>query len=205
MFAIMAQAFIALFVTVDPVGNMPLFLSLTAEADAAHRRRMALQGPAVATVVLVVFALAGEPLLRLFGITLPAFRIAGGLLLFALAFEMLFAKRGPRRAQDTEAARSHAEPEDVAVFPLAIPLLAGPGGIASVILLTSEGGGQAQVAVLLMIPVVMGISALCFLAAGRLERLLGMNVTEALTRVLGVVLAALAVQSVVDGVKAIAA
>ena len=76
MFAIMAQAFIALFVTVDPVGNMPLFLSLTAEADAAHRRRMALQGPAVATVVLVVFALAGEPLLRLFGITLPAFRIA---------------------------------------------------------------------------------------------------------------------------------
>jgi multiple antibiotic resistance protein len=203
MFEALAQAFVALIVTVDPVGNVPLFLSLTAGADAAHRRKMAIRGPLVATVILAVFALVGHGALHLFGITLPAFRIAGGLLLFALAFEMLFAKRADRREKTADDVASHVEPDDVAVFPLAVPLLAGPGGIASVILLSADGPGPGRWAVLAVIPVVMAVSAGLFMLSGRIERLVSLTVIEAVTRVLGILLAALAIQYVVDGLLAV--
>ena len=205
------NALVTLFVTVDPVGNAPLFLGLTAGLAAAERRRIAVRGAAVAFAILALFALTGMAVLDAMGITIDAFRVAGGLLLFFTAFEMIYGGRQERRERTSDAAAD--EPvADVAVFPLAIPLLAGPGTISATILLSTELASAPGVArwtgtaVLVgLIAAMMALTALVLVAAERLDVYLGRTAKLALTRLLGVLLAALSVQYVADGVRGLVA
>lgn len=195
------NALATLFVIVDPVSLPPIFLSLTTGMDASQRRRVAVQAVVIAFVVLAGFALVGRELLALLGISLAAFRIAGGLFLFWTAFEMVFERRQQRKsaAADTLADDS----AHVAAFPLAMPLIAGPGAITAVMLLAGRSGGEALALAGLIgtIAVVLAACLLTALLAGPLERLLGRTGRIVVTRLLGVVLAALAVQFVADGVR----
>ncbi len=195
------SAFVTLFVTIDPPGLAPLFLALTAGMSRAERAQVALRGTLIAFVVLVLFAVAGLGILSIFGITIPAFRIAGGLLLFYIAFEMMFEKRQERHERHAERALSTDHIRRMAVFPLAIPLIAGPGAISATILLadgTSEVLGRAML--IGIIAVILAGVWLVFFLAERLDRYLGETGRIVLTRLLGLILAALAVQFVADGV-----
>jgi multiple antibiotic resistance protein len=200
------SALLTLFVVVDPVGLTPTFLAVTHGLPRAARRSVALRASLIAGAILIGAALLGDWLFRTLGISLAAFRIAGGLLLFAIAFEMLFGVRMRREGQVAEqAVEEHVR--NIAAFPLAIPLLAGPGAITATVLLAGRADGNPLL-VGLLIAVVVLVSAACFVAfifAGRISRLLGMTGNIVLSRLLGVVLAALAVQFVVDGIRAILA
>lgn len=194
------NVFTTLFVVVDPVGNAPIFLALTVGATAAQRRKIAIRGVLIAGLILTVFALVGDAVLSFVGISMPAFRIAGGLLLFLTAIDMLFEKRTERREQ-----RADEPVDDPSVFPLALPLIAGPGSITAVILLMDAHAGdyQGQAMVLgVMVALLLMVLAFLLLAAS-LERLLKRTGTMVITRVLGMLLAALAVQFVIDGITAI--
>ncbi len=202
------SAFVTFFVVIDPPGCAPIFASLTRGGGDAYRRQMALRSTAIAAAVLAVFALVGEPLLKALGISLDAFRIAGGIMVFLIALEMVFEKRTERREgradeinQRREVER-RAEPEDVSVFPMAIPMIAGPGSIATVMLVTSRNHGLHLAVVLLALVAVLALMAASLLAAGAIMRVLGDKLEAMITRILGVLLAALAAQFVVDGVKA---
>jgi multiple antibiotic resistance protein len=197
------QAFTTLFVVIDPLGLVPLLLALTVGVPAAERRRMALKGTLIATVILLGFALLGEPLLELLGIGLAAFRTAGGVMLLLIALEMVFARRTDRRSRSADELRDVGGHADISVFPLAIPLLSGPGAITSIMLLTArhEGDLAAQAVVLAMLLVVMGLCAVIFLFVDPLERLLGPTLTHVVSRLLGILLAALAVQYIFDGLR----
>ena len=196
------SALVTLLVVVDPLGLVPAFLAVTDGLSAAARRRIALRACLIAGAILIGSALVGDWLLRQLGITLPAFRIAGGLLLFAVAFEMVLGLRVQHAAKDAEqAVEEHSH--DIAAFPLAIPLMAGPGAITATILLAGQAAYRpVQLAVLLaVVVVVMAACLTTFLAAGRIGKLLGVTGSVVLSRLLGVLLAALAVQYVVDGVR----
>ena len=196
------SALVTLLVVVDPVGLVPAFLAVTHERPDAFRRQVALRACLIAGAILVGAALIGDWLLRQLGITLPAFRVAGGLLLFAVAFEMVLGLRARHEAKDAEQAiEEHSQ--DIAAFPLAIPLMAGPGAITATILLAGQAAYRPQwLAVLLaVVVVVMAACLMAFLAAGRIGKLLGVTGSVVLSRLLGVLLAALAVQYVVDGVR----
>lgn len=202
-FDALVNASVTLFVTVDPIGLAPLFLALTAGMDRASRTQVAMRGILIGTGLLVLFALAGMTILDLFGITMPAFRIAGGLLLFWLAFEMVYEKRQERKQETADRAVSHDEIKHIAVFPLAIPLIAGPGAISATVLLSTEMSSPIERAAL--IGVILAIMALCmivFTLAERVDRFLGDTGRMVLTRLLGVILAALSVQFVADGILA---
>jgi multiple antibiotic resistance protein len=198
------ETFLLLFVVIDPIGLAVIFAGLTLGGSADYRRRMALQGTALAAAVLLVFALIGDPLLRALNIGLPAFRIAGGALLFLLAVDMVFARHSGVRAP-TEREQAEAEHrKDISVFPLAIPLIAGPGAITTV-LLKSGGTPALQVgvwAMLGMLGLVLGITLLALLLSHRILRLLGETGANVVGRVFGIVLAALAVQFMLDGLRA---
>jgi len=197
------SAFATLFVVIDPPGCAPIFASLTTGTDAAHRRAMALRSVAVASTILVAFAVFGEDFLRALGISLDAFRIAGGIMLFLIALEMVFEKRQERRENRAQDVIAQPEHEDVSVFPMGIPMIAGPGSIASAMLLMSRGQGLAQdLVVLAALGVVLVLTLVCLLVADPLMRVLGYKLEAMITRILGVVLAALAVQFVLDGVRA---
>lgn len=204
MTEIFLPAFVTLFVIVDPLGLMPIFAVTTEGGGRLHRRRMALRGTGIATGILLLFALLGESILDVFGITLAAFRIAGGVLLFATALEMIFEFRAKRRSHTAESAVHAPPPDDISVYPLAIPLLAGPGAITSIILLTSPHAGDwlATGLVIAALLLVMVISLLLFALSGPLMKLLGATVAQIITRLLGVILAALAVQFIIDGIAA---
>jgi multiple antibiotic resistance protein len=194
--------FVTLLVTVDPVGTAVMFLGLTTHATQQHRHRMAWRGTLLATAIILAFAIAGQWLLGLMGISLAAFRIAGGLLLFLLATDMVFALHSGIRTTTGPEQEEAAHSRDIAVFPLAIPLLAGPGALTSIMLLTGGAAGfAAQGRVLLSLVVVMGLTLLALIAAAQVGRLLGVTGANVVTRVLGVVLAALATQFVIDGVR----
>jgi multiple antibiotic resistance protein len=203
------SAFVTLFVVIDPPGCVPIFSSLTAGTSGGHRRDMAVRSILIGTVVLVLFALGGESFLRTLGITLPAFKIAGGLMVFVIAVDMVFEKRTQRRENRAEEVKTSAaasgkplEEEDISVFPMAVPMLAGPGAIATVMLLTARTGSTSEeLVVLAALLAVMVITFLCLLAAGPIMKVLGAKFEGALTRLLGVVLAALAAQFVIDGIK----
>jgi multiple antibiotic resistance protein len=197
-------AFTTLFVIVDPIGLAPVFLTLTQGLDRADRRRIAWQAALIAFGILAGAALAGDWLLRQLGIGLPAFRIAGGLLLFAIAFEMVFERRADRRSA-SGAVAARADVYAVAAVPLAIPLIAGPGAITATILLAGEAAWDplAVSMLLLVIALAMAACLAVFLLAARLERLIGRTGQIVLARLLGVILAALAVQFVADGLAAI--
>lgn len=211
MFEVFASAFVTLFVVIDPPGCAPIFAGLTSGASPHRQRRMAIKAAAVAFVILVLFALFGEAFLRALHIELDAFRIAGGIMLFMIALEMVFEKRTRRREERAEKARaaseSHAhEPDhigdDVAIFPMAMPMLAGPGAIASVMLLMAQAqGSAASFAVLAALGAVMAVTLAALMAAAPLMRMFGSQVESVVTRLLGVILAALAVQFVIDGVR----
>jgi multiple antibiotic resistance protein len=197
------QALVTFFVILDPPGTAAIFMALSQSMPEAARHAAALRAVAVATGVLLAFALLGEPLLRALGVGLPAFRIAGGLLLFLLATDMVFARQtGLRGTTGPEEEEAHRR-GDISVFPLAIPLLAGPGAITSVMLLMGQAEGQlaGQATVLAMLLAVMAATLGSLLVAGRMSRALGVTGVNVLSRLLGIVLAALAVQFVIDGVR----
>ena len=204
MLVLIIHASVTFLVIIDPVGTAPLFVSLTEGRSEAERLRTARTGVLVATGVLFVFALIGKELLAALGVSLAAFRIAGGALLFLVAIDMVFARQsGLRSTTWSEDAEAHQR-ADVSVFPLAIPLIAGPGAIASVMLLMGEAAGSllAKAAVLAVLALVLLVTYLCLRAAGQVVRLLGITGTNVVGRVLGIVLAALAAQFIIDGVRA---
>ena len=198
------NAVVTLFVTIDPPGLAPLFMVLTAGRSIAARRAVAIRATVIAAVVLVAFALVGEPLISVLGISLPAFRIAGGLLLFVIAFEMVFGRREERKSETAQTVVERDDIRNVAVFPLAIPLIAGPGAISATILLASQAPDASGTAGLIAIIVLMiGACLVVFLAADRIEKALGETGRIVVSRLLGLILAALSVQFVADGVTAI--
>ncbi|WP_260482880.1 MarC family protein [Sphingomicrobium flavum] len=203
MIELFTTAFVTFAVIVDPPGNAPIFASLTTNASAAQRRRMAIRACVVAWFLLLFFALLGEPMLEALGISLSAFRIAGGIMLFMIALEMVFEKRTERREKRAEELEGTPEAEDVSVFPMAIPMIAGPGTIAAVMLYTGRAANPTEWFVVMgALTLVILITMLALLAAGPLMKLLGHKVEAMITRVLGVILAALAAQFIVDGLSA---
>jgi len=196
------SAFVTLFVVIDPPGCAPIYAGLTKGASAAQARAMALRATGIAALILLIFALFGQQLLGALHIELNSFRIAGGLMLFFIAFDMVFEKRTERREQRAEKIAATPEIEDVSVFPMAMPMLAGPGAIAAIMLLMNEAEGWgARAEVLLALAAVLAITAAALVAAAPLIRLLGDKVEAVITRLLGVLLAALAAQYVIDGLK----
>ena len=230
MLELALTSFMTLFVIIDPPGNLPIFLSLTAGTPASHQRAMAIKAPVIALCVLLLFALAGKSLLSFIGIEMPAFRIAGGLMLLLVALEMVFEKTAQRKSdsahkvhqrklkasgaaaasQNSKQDSDSDQPDDdskpavdVSVFPLAIPILAGPGAITTVLLLISQqsDGWVGTSVVLGVVVVLMALCMALFLLSSKLDKLLGSTVTNILTRLFGVILAALSIQFVIDGIK----
>lgn len=196
-------AFTALFVVIDPIGLTPLFVALTPGMSPAQRRAVAIRACATALGILALFALFGEALLGFLGISMPAFRIAGGILLFVTALDMLFERRQKRRRGTADAEEADTDHEDPSIFPLAIPLIAGPGAIATMILLAERAEGPAGMAAVFgVLVVIVALAFLLFLSAGLMERVLGETGINVVTRLLGMLLAALSVQFVIDGVRA---
>lgn len=198
----LVSALVTLFVVIDPIGIAPIFVGLTHGMAPAERRRVAMRSVLIAAVVLVAFAAIGQPMLEALGITLPAFRIAGGLLLFWISTEMVFEKRQARKSGSAERSVQEDHPDDIAAFPLAVPLMAGPGAITAVILLAGRfdsplTGLAVATAVIL---IVLALAFVMLSAAVQLDRRLGATIRGVITRLLGVLLAALAVQFVADGV-----
>lgn len=193
----LVTAFATLFVVIDPPGLVPLFIALTQGMEAERRRHMAARACIIAASILTMFGLLGESILDFIGISMPAFRIAGGILLFLTALDMLFERRTKRR-EDQKSDPDH----DPSVFPLATPLIAGPGAIASMILLMSEAGPDWTIglAVMGLMWGMVIVTYLFLLASPPLERMLGRTGTIVITRLLGMLLAALSVQFVIDGV-----
>ena len=200
--ALFLSAFVTLFVIIDPPGCAPIFAGLTRELDPPQRRGMALRSVLIAAGILVFFGLLGEDLLEVLGIGLPAFRIAGGIMLFMIALDMVFERRTARRENRAKEIDATPEVEDIAVFPMGIPMIAGPGSIASVMLIVGRSEGLEQTLVVFAaLAAVLAITLLALLAAGPLMRLLGHKMEAMLTRLLGVILAALAAQFVIDGIN----
>lgn len=197
--AYVITAFVTLFVVIDPIGLAPMFLALTQGDSAARRRAIALRACLTSIIVLTIFAAFGETVLGFVGISMAAFQIAGGLLLFVTAFDMLFERRSKRRKGQAD----EDDGDDPSVFPLAIPLIAGPGAITSMILLTGQRPGvHGLVLVLGVMVAVIALALLLFLASGTLERALGRTGINVATRLFGMLLAALSVQFVLDGLHA---
>ncbi|MEM9576227.1 MAG: MarC family protein [Pseudomonadota bacterium] len=197
--AFLITAFVTMFVVIDPIGLAPLFVALTQGKSAQLRRRIAFRATITAVFILLLFAIFGEALLAFIGISMPAFRVAGGVLLFLTALDMLFERRTKRREDQSE----EDETDDPSVFPLAIPLIAGPGSIASVILLMGQRPGlEGTLMVLGVTGLVMVIVMILFMASGLIERALGKTGITVVTRLLGMLLAALSVQFVLDGLAA---
>jgi multiple antibiotic resistance protein len=203
----LTSALVTLLVTLDPPALAPIFVSLTRGMTADERRRVAIRACLIAFAIMAFFGLGGDIVLKALGVGLPAFRIAGGLLLFWIAFEMVFERRNNRKAQTADVAITEDHIRNVAAFPLAIPLMAGPGAITAMILLAGRADGDPARLGALLALLALGILAclVVFLTAERVSRLLGITGNVVLTRLLGVILAALAVQFVIDGIKAVAA
>ncbi len=198
-------AFVTFFVVVDPIGVAPMFAALTPDNTAEERRSIALKGTAIGGGVLLFFALVGEPFLGALGIGLPAFRIAGGILLLLLAIDMVMARSAGLRATTPGEDDESGQRADVSVFPLAIPLIAGPGALTSVVLLMGAARGDfaLQGAVVAVLLGVLLLTLVCLLAAASLVRWLGVTGINVVTRVFGIVTAALAVQFMIDGARAV--
>ena len=200
-------AFVTLFVIIDPIGLLPIFIGLTKGTSLSHQRRMAIKGTLIGGATLIFFALLGDRFLSLLGVSLPSFRIAGGVMLFLMALEMVFDKRSKRRESSAETMRdeihSNETFDDISVFPLSIPLISGPGAIASIMLLISANRDSIvhQATVMVVLGVVLLIAFILFMLAPKFEKLMGVTFTQIVSRVLGVILGALAVQYIVDGIK----
>ncbi|MCB4454403.1 MarC family protein [Leisingera sp. McT4-56] len=197
--AFLITSFVTLFVIVDPIGLTPVFIALTQGMSSARRRSIALRATITAAVLLAIFAALGEAVLGFIGISMPAFRVAGGALLFLTALDMLFERRNKRREDRSE----EDDFDDPSVFPLAIPLMAGPGSIATVILLSGQQPGFTGFAMVMGVVIaVLAILLVMCLFSGLFERMLGKTGITVVTRLLGMLLAALSVQFVLDGLRA---
>lgn len=201
----MISALVTLLVTLDPIALAPMFLSLTHGMTSSERNQVALRASLIAFVILTFFGLGGEALMRVLGIGLPAFRIAGGLLLFWISCEMVFERRTERKQHTAEIAITKDHIRNVAAFPLAIPLLAGPSTITATILLASRSSGDYTYTGQLLL--ILGISVLCcfvvFLAAQKVSKFLGITGNVVMSRLFGMILAGMAVQYIIDGIKAV--
>lgn len=200
------NAFVTLLVTIDPPGLAPLFLALTRGMNRAQRYSVALRACVISLAILLAFSLVGTAILNTLGITIHAFRVAGGLLLFYIAFEMIFEKRKERQEKTSQTAITKDHIANIAVFPLAVPLIAGPGAISATILLSTGMGADwpGQFVLLGIIAICVLIVLIAFAAAERLDKYLGETGRNILTRLLGLLLAALSVQFVADGVSSLA-
>ncbi len=199
--ATLITVFSTLFIIIDPPGLAPLFLALTQGMTPAQRRIIALRACIISAVLMMAFLFVGEALLSFIGISMPAFRIAGGVLLFLTALEMLFQRRQARRADNAEEGAAEHN-DDPSVFPLALPLIVGPGAITTIILFAGQTQTALDMATLAAVMMsVLVIVFLAFLASSGIERLLGKTGLNILTRVLGMLLAALAIQFILDGVR----
>src|SRR5579884_2926927 len=202
MIELFGSALVTFLVIIDPPGCAPIFASLTRGSTAAHRRAMAIRSSLIAWAILMFFALLGRPLLQALGISLASFRIAGGIMLFFIAMDMVFERRTQRREERAHSIEGTPDAEDISVFPMAMPMITGPGSIASAMLWVSRAETFVHVVIVLAaITTVMLITMITLLAAGPLMRLIGDKVEAAITRLLGVILAALAAQFVVDGLR----
>ncbi|HEV8401973.1 MAG TPA: MarC family protein [Candidatus Limnocylindrales bacterium] len=206
MLDFLTSSLVTLYVVMDPLLLSALFVALTHDMSAGDRREVAWRGPLIAFVILVAVGLGGAKLLDFMGISLSAFRIAGGLLLLWTAWEMVFDRLGPRLEATADIAIGVDHVRNVAAFPLAIPLIAGPGAITAMILLAGKTGGQADLALGLFFvtALVMLTILLAFLGADRISKVLGVTGRAVSTRMLGIILAALAVQFIIDGVLELA-
>lgn len=199
---ILLNAFVTILVTIDPPGLAPLYLAVTRGMNRDQRSQVSIRATIIAFGIMTAFALVGSSILSLMGITLPAFRVAGGLLLFYIAFEMVFERRNDRKEKTAETAITKDHVRNVAAFPLAIPLIAGPGAISAIVLLSgSMPSATGQLSLIAIIAACLALTFLVFVLAERIDGLLGETGRSILTRLLGVLLAALAVQFVADGVR----
>lgn len=202
MLELFVSAFITLFVVIDPPGCAPIFYGLTTGASAQQRKRMAIRATIIASCILLGFAAVGEDLLRTLGISLEAFRIAGGIMLFFIAMDMVFEKRTQRREDRVQKVKETPEIEDVSVFPMAMPMIAGPGSIATVMLLMARAhGAQESWVVLAALAANLVLMLIALILVSPILKLFGDQVEAVITRLLGVILAALAVQFVLDGLR----
>jgi multiple antibiotic resistance protein len=202
MIELFGSALVTFLVIIDPPGCAPIFAGLTRNATPAHRRSMAIRASVIAWAILMFFGLLGRPMLHALGISLASFRIAGGVMLFMIALDMVFERRTERRENRASSIEGTPEAEDISVFPMAIPMIAGPGSIASAMLWVSRVDGSAAVLVVLTaITIVILLTMIALLAAGPIMRLVGERLEAMITRILGVILAALAAQFIVDGLK----
>ena len=197
------SALVTFLLVIDPPGCAPIFASLTREASGAQRRSMAVRAVVIGAAILLFFAAFGEDLLRALGVSLDAFRVAGGIMLFLIGLDMVFEKRTERREKRAEEINESPEIEDVSVFPMAIPMIAGPGSIATVMLISSRTEGlEPSLVVFAALFVTLLITLAALVAAGPILRVLGARIEAVITRILGVLLAALAAQFVIDGLRA---
>jgi multiple antibiotic resistance protein len=202
MLELFLSAFVTLFVVIDPPGCAPIYAALTTGASTEQKRSMAFKACLIAGAILLGFALFGQELLGALHIELDSFRVAGGIMLFLIALDMVFEKRTQRREERAEKLRETPEVEDVSVFPMAMPMLAGPGAIASIMLLAGSAHDMGQTLVVLgALLAVLVLTLLALWAASPLMKLVGAQVEAVITRLLGVLLAALAAQYVFDGVR----
>jgi multiple antibiotic resistance protein len=203
MFKTAIVAFMTLFVTVGPIDVAAMFAALTSKNTTSQRRSMAMKGSLIATTILLVFSIFGERLLGHLGISLPALRTAGGILLLLIGIDMVFARSSGGTSTTDDESREAALKSDISVFPLATPLIAGPGAMGACILLTADAEGSfvLKLIVITSMLAVMAVTLLFLLIAGRLQRLLGVTGLQVITRVAGVLLSALAVQFIFDGIR----
>lgn len=197
------QAFVTLFVIIDPLAVLPMFIALTRNESIAQKKRTALKACVIATILLLTFAFIGDKLLDAMGISEPAFRIAGGFLLLLAAIEMVIAKTSGIRSTTGDEAAEAAHRDDISVFPLAIPLIAGPGGMTSVVVLMRQAEQMsflAELGVIIILIVILLITYLSLLVGDRIVKILGVTGTNVLTRVFGIILAALAIQNIITGI-----
>ena len=202
--ALFWSAFAMLFVIIDPPGCAPIFATLTNGTSRKHQKEMAFKSVAVAAIILVLFAYFGDFVFSKLGISLDALRIAGGIMLFIIGLNMVFEKRTEtREGRAEELLEETLDPEDISVFPMGIPMIAGPGTMASLLILSSDAGDALpqQIAIMSALGLVLLITLISFLIAGPLMKLMGKTLTNVLTRVLGVLLATLAAQFILDGIK----
>lgn len=197
------QAFVTLFVIIDPFAVLPMFIALTRNESISQQRRTALKACVIATILLLVFAFVGDKLLDAMGISEAAFRIAGGFLLLLAAIEMVVAKSSGIRSTTGDETAEAEYRDDISVFPLAIPLLAGPGGLTSIVVLMRQAeqiNFLAQVGVIIILIVVLLITYLSLLLSDQILKILGVTGTNVMTRVFGIILAALAMQNIINGI-----
>jgi len=197
------SAFAVLFVIIDPPGCAPIFATLTQGTSRRHQNIMAFKSVAVSAIILTLFAYGGEWVFAKLGISLDALRIAGGIMLFIIGLNMVFEKRTEKREDRAEdLLETIDDPEDISVFPMGIPMIAGPGTMASLLLLMSKTGHwQQEAAIMAALGAVLLICLIAFLVAGPLIKVMGKTFTNILTRILGILLATLAIQFVLDGIK----